>query len=317
MCGRRLCGSVDLAVFAVARPMRIFSSIDRLNRPASWKTVAIDWRRDLRVTPARIDAVDQDAACDGRIDALQQIDQRRLAGAGRPDDRHGLAGPHLERHSCTPCPELANSKLDILEPDMAGDLVEFAQAGRLLALNGIILEAIESSSFTRASNIWLTKADTWSSRPISSAAKPVNAMMSPIRNWPIDTSSAPIISTTIIEMVEASRCSALATAHQSSTGFCAVSSSRTWLLQRLRLMADAIVALQHRDVADRIRHMRKDVMVVALDRPLALIGLAHDQPADRDIGDPASPGPGTSCRRAKTRSAPAAPAPRRSRDAGA
>ena len=42
--------------------MRMFSSIERLNSPASWKTVAIDWRSDLRVTRARVDAVDQDAA---------------------------------------------------------------------------------------------------------------------------------------------------------------------------------------------------------------------------------------------------------------
>ena len=34
-------------------------------------------------------------------------------------------------------------------------------------------------------------------------------------------------STTIIDMVEASRCRALASAHQSSTGFCADSSART------------------------------------------------------------------------------------------
>ena len=54
--------------------------------------------------------------------------------------------------------------------------------------------------------------------------------------------------------------------------------------QSLGFMTDAIVALQHRDVSDRIRHMREDVVVVALDRLLALFGLAHDQPADHHIG---------------------------------
>ena len=55
------------------------------------------------------------------------------------------------------------------------------------------------------------------------------------------------------------------------------------IAQRLGLMADAVVALQHRDVADRIRHMGKYVVVVALDGLLAFVGLAHDQPADDDI----------------------------------
>ena len=60
---RGLGGGMDLVVASrSSRPMRMFSSIERLNRPASWNTVAIDWRSDLRVTRARVDAVDQDAA---------------------------------------------------------------------------------------------------------------------------------------------------------------------------------------------------------------------------------------------------------------
>ena len=50
-------------------------------------------------------------------------------------------------------------------------------------------------------------------------------MISPMRSWPCVTREAPINSTIIIDMVEASRCSALASAHQSSTGYWAAISA--------------------------------------------------------------------------------------------
>ena len=53
--------------------------------------------------------------------------------------------------------------------------------------------------------------------------------------------------------------------------------------QRIGFMADAVVALQHGYVADCIRHVGKDGVVVALDRLLAVVGLVHDQPPDRDV----------------------------------
>jgi len=53
--------------------------------------------------------------------------------------------------------------------------------------------------------------------------------------------------------------------------------------QRFGLVADAVVALQHGDVADGIAHMVEDLVVVPLDRLLAFAGLAHDQPANGDV----------------------------------
>ena len=37
---------------ASGRPMRMFSAIERLKRPASWNTTAIDWRSEVSVTSA-------------------------------------------------------------------------------------------------------------------------------------------------------------------------------------------------------------------------------------------------------------------------
>ncbi len=65
-----------------------------------------------------------------------------------------------------------------------------------------------------------------------------------------------------------------------------VKQARACVAQRLGLVPDAVVALQHGDVADRVRHMREDVVVMALDRLLPFLGLAHDQPPDHHIGDP-------------------------------
>ena len=48
-----------------------------------------------------------------------------------------------------------------------------------------------------------------------------------------------------------------ASAHQSSTGFCAAIRSRVILPQRPRLLGDAVVALQHGDVADAVADSEK------------------------------------------------------------
>ena len=54
-------------------------------------------------------------------------------------------------------------------------------------------------------------------------------------------------------------------------------------LQSRCLMADAVVALQHGDVADGVSHMGEHCVVVALDRGLPRLGAAHDKPADAQI----------------------------------
>ena len=45
---------------------------------------------------AGVDAVDRDPPAVELVEAHQQVDERRLAGAGRPDDRDGLAGLDVE-----------------------------------------------------------------------------------------------------------------------------------------------------------------------------------------------------------------------------
>ena len=81
-------GAADADVLfdgAVEQPRILEDAGDRLaQRPA----------RDR----ARIDAVDQDAPLMRVVDALQQVDERRLAGARRTDDRNRLAGIDLERN---------------------------------------------------------------------------------------------------------------------------------------------------------------------------------------------------------------------------
>ena len=61
---------------------------------------------------------------------------------------------------------------------------------------------------------------------MSSVAKPVKAMTSPTFISPFWTSTVPMTRMIIIEMVEAMRLSALASAHQSRTGYCAERSLR-------------------------------------------------------------------------------------------
>ena len=75
---------------------------------------------------------------------------------------------------------------------------------------------------------------------MSKAAKPVKATMSPMRSWPCVTSRAPIRSTTIIETVDASRWSALAKAHQSSTGYCALIS---WSVRSFSARVSSVIRL--------------------------------------------------------------------------
>ncbi|EEF25092.1 conserved hypothetical protein, partial [Ricinus communis] len=56
-------------------------------------------------------------------------------------------------------------------------------------------------------------------------------------------------------------------------------------LQRLGFSLDAVVAVQHRYVADRVADMRENRVVVAFDRGLAILRTAHDQTADDPVED--------------------------------
>jgi hypothetical protein len=54
--------------------------------------------------------------------------------------------------------------------------------------------------------------------------------------------------------------------------------------QRLGLLLHPVVALQQSNIADRIRNMGEDAMMVLFDRFLVLLGAAHDEAADHDVG---------------------------------
>jgi hypothetical protein len=68
---------------------------------------------------ADVDAVDRDAPLLHVVEAQQQVDDRRLAGPSRPDERDALPGLHLERH--VPQHRLAGhvGEADVLEGDHA------------------------------------------------------------------------------------------------------------------------------------------------------------------------------------------------------
>ena len=65
-------------------------------------------------------AVDQDAAAGHVVEAEQQPRDRRLAGAGRADDRDRLAGRHLEADALEDRPRRLVGEADVLEADAAG-----------------------------------------------------------------------------------------------------------------------------------------------------------------------------------------------------
>ena len=81
----------------------MFSAIERLNSPASWNTTAMLWRSEVERHVGDVVAVDRDAARVERAQPLQQGERRGLAGAGRADERDGLARPaHRGSTSNTP-----------------------------------------------------------------------------------------------------------------------------------------------------------------------------------------------------------------------
>src|SRR6266496_2785956 len=72
---------------ASARPNLMFSPTVPVNRKLSWVTMPIClWS----------DSIHCDAALLRLVKAGQQTDDARLSGAGRADQRHGLAGFRLE-----------------------------------------------------------------------------------------------------------------------------------------------------------------------------------------------------------------------------
>src|SRR5207247_11097224 len=77
---------------------------------------------------ARLDAVEQDLASVDVVEAHEQVHDRRLAGPGRADDRHGLAGTHVEREVLNEWLVGPVAERDALELHVTGYLRQLARA---------------------------------------------------------------------------------------------------------------------------------------------------------------------------------------------
>ena len=69
----------------------MLSMTEPLNRKASCGTTASCSRSELDRDAAQVVPVDEHRARGGVVEARQQLDDRRLAGAGGADERDGLA----------------------------------------------------------------------------------------------------------------------------------------------------------------------------------------------------------------------------------
>ena len=86
---------------------------------------------------ANVLAVDQDAAAGDVVEAEQQPRNRRLAGAGRPDDGDGVPGGDVEAQALEDRPLRFIGKRDILEADGAGAALAAARAPGRSSISGL------------------------------------------------------------------------------------------------------------------------------------------------------------------------------------
>ena len=100
-------------------PSRTLPAIVPENRCTSCSTRPNCARRSREVQLADVHAVDRDAPLLHVVEAQQQADDRRLARAGRADDRHALPGLDLERDVPQHRLALDVGEGDVLERDRA------------------------------------------------------------------------------------------------------------------------------------------------------------------------------------------------------
>ena len=168
-----------------------------------------------------------DAARLGIAQPLQQRQRRRLARAGRADQRHRLAGRHLEIEIEHALRAGAVAEADVLELDVALHVARAAPR----RLRSVIASLVSSSwknerSVGACMKMRVTKPDSRSSLPISSCEKPTKLTISPTRGLALRRDSiAPIANTATIVTVEAERVRIVSRPHQVSTGYCAASNS--------------------------------------------------------------------------------------------
>ena len=90
---------------------------------------------------AQVVAVDQHAALGRVVEARDQLRERRLAGAGLADQRHGLPGRHVQVDVGQGVAGAVGER-DVLEGDVAADAVELDGVGAVAQL-GLLVEQLE------------------------------------------------------------------------------------------------------------------------------------------------------------------------------
>ena len=97
----------------------MLSRTERWSSEVSWVTTPIGGAQALLGDVGDVLPVDQDAAALDVVEAQQQVDQRRLAGAGAADQPDLLAGLHVERQVVDDARLAAVVEADVLEADVA------------------------------------------------------------------------------------------------------------------------------------------------------------------------------------------------------
>ena len=90
-----------------------------LNRYASCVTMTIARRRSFGMQLTQVDAVEGHAAARRVVEPRHELGERRLAGAGRADERDRLTGGDVEREVGQDGAPVAVAELDVVEPDVA------------------------------------------------------------------------------------------------------------------------------------------------------------------------------------------------------
>ena len=134
--------------------------------------------------PANVHAVDLHHARLRIEDAVQQRERRRFAGAGRADQRDGLAGQRGEAQVGDRRPLAVVGERDVLELHQAAQAAGIDRIGPV-AHRGLGVEHLEE--FREAGRLHhhvLAKWTACSSLPISRVAKLMNMTISPTVVWP-------------------------------------------------------------------------------------------------------------------------------------
>src|SRR4051794_23780762 len=173
--------------------------------------------------PADVHAVDPDEAGLRIEGAMQQRNRRRLAGAGRADQRDGLAGKRGEGEVLDRRPLAVIGEGDVVEFDEAGEPTRIDRVVPVMH-RGTASSTLKNSRRRGASmNTLLMKLTTCSSFWIRSVAKLTNITISPTEVSPWSCSAMPKVKIASTVIVVEARVMTVTRAHHDSTGICAAS----------------------------------------------------------------------------------------------